>query len=109
MFNILYRCPRTVARHENGPLHALCRYIEVERGLSPATIATVRQSVTKFFRYIRVLRLSALKIADMDRFLILAAGPPDSFPGGLLRMPRYSDEESPLARRCGCSGITVHI
>jgi hypothetical protein len=21
MFNILYRCPRTVARHENGPLH----------------------------------------------------------------------------------------
>jgi len=22
MFNMLYRCPRTVARHENGPLHA---------------------------------------------------------------------------------------
>jgi hypothetical protein len=21
MFNTLYRCPRTVARHENGPLH----------------------------------------------------------------------------------------
>jgi hypothetical protein len=29
MFNILYRCPRTVARHENGPLHeSRQRYLE---------------------------------------------------------------------------------
>jgi hypothetical protein len=29
MFNILYRCPRTVARHENGPLHESRRlYLE---------------------------------------------------------------------------------
>jgi hypothetical protein len=29
MFNILYRCPRTVARHENGPLHeSRRRYLE---------------------------------------------------------------------------------
>ena len=29
MFNILYRCPRTVARHEHGPLHESRRlYLE---------------------------------------------------------------------------------
>jgi hypothetical protein len=174
MFNILYRCPRTVARHENGPLHesrrryleqvaaqgaalhtlrgaagiiyraaiwteldesspverkeveraanrwahrsyrnascrgpqqtdkefrqttgnwlrfagrllesdrspapyqqeigALCRYMDVERGLSPATIATVRQSLGKFFKHTRVHQLSKLKIADVERFLAL--------------------------------------
>ena len=169
MFNILYRCPRTVARHENGPLHesrrrylehvaaqgaalhtlrgaagiiyraaiwmkldesspvkrkeveraskrwahrsyrnancrspeqtdkefrqttchwlrfagrlresdrapaphqqeidALCHYMDVERGLSPATITTVRQSLRKFFKHTRVQQLSKLKIADVD-------------------------------------------
>ena len=174
MFNILYRCPRTVARHENGPLHesrrrylehlaaqgaalhtlrgaagiiyraaiwmkldesspverkeveraakrwahrsyrnascrgpqqtdkefrqttcnwlrfagrlresdrvpaphqeeidALCRYSEVERGLSPATIATVRHSLRKFFKHTRVQQLSRLKIADVEHFFVL--------------------------------------
>jgi hypothetical protein len=29
MFKTLYRCPRTVARHENGPLHeSRLRYLE---------------------------------------------------------------------------------
>ena len=173
MFNILYRCPRTVARHENGPLHesrrrylehlaaqgaalhtlrgaagivyraaiwmkldesspverkeveraatrwahrsyrnascrspeqtdkefrqttcnwlrfagrlresdrvpaphqqeiALCRYMDVERGLSPATIATVRQSLRKFFKHTRVQQLSKLEIVDVERFFVL--------------------------------------
>jgi integrase/recombinase XerD len=175
MFNILYRCPRTIARHENGPLHesrrsylehlsaqgaalhtlrgaariiyraavwmkldesspverkeieraakrwahrsyrnascrgpqqtdkefrqttcnwlrfagrlresdrvaaphqqeidALCRYnMDVDRGLSPATIATVRHSLRKFFKHTRVQQLSRLKIADVERFLVL--------------------------------------
>ena len=60
---------RVPAPHEEE-IDALCRYSEVERGLSPATIATVRQSVRKFFKYIRVRRLSDLKIADVDRFLV---------------------------------------
>jgi hypothetical protein len=42
-------------------------------GLSPATNATVRQSLSKLFKYIRVKRLAALKIADVDRFLIQLA------------------------------------
>jgi len=174
MFNILYRCPRTVARHENGPLHesrrrylehlaaqgaalhtlrgaagivyraaiwmkldesspverkeieraakrwahrtyrnascrgpeltdkefrqttcnwlrfagrlresdripaphhqeidALCRYMDAERGLSPATIATVRHSLRKFFKHSRVQQLSRLKIADVEHFFVL--------------------------------------
>jgi hypothetical protein len=52
-------------------IDALCRYCEVERGLSPATIATVRHSLTKFFKHTRVHRLSKLKIADVDRFFVL--------------------------------------
>jgi site-specific recombinase XerD len=60
---------RVPAPHQEE-IDALCRYSEVERGLSPATIATVRQSVRKFFKYIRVQRLSDLKIADVDRFLV---------------------------------------
>jgi hypothetical protein len=29
MFKTLYRCPRTIARHENGPLHeSRSRYLE---------------------------------------------------------------------------------
>ncbi|MGA7768982.1 MAG: tyrosine-type recombinase/integrase [Candidatus Sulfotelmatobacter sp.] len=60
---------RVPAPHQEE-IDALCRYSEVERGLSPATIATVRQSVRKFLKYICVQRLSDLKIADVDRFLV---------------------------------------
>jgi len=59
---------RVPAPHQEE-IDALCRYSEVERGLSPATIATVRQSIRKFFKHIRVQRLSDLKIGDVDRFL----------------------------------------
>ena len=48
---------RVHAPHQEE-IDALCRYSDVERGLSPATIATVRQSVRKFFKHIRVQRLS---------------------------------------------------
>ncbi len=64
------REPDRVPAPHQEEIDALCRYSEVERGLSPATIATVRQSVRKFFKYIRVQRLSDLKIADVDRFLV---------------------------------------
>jgi len=50
-------------------IDALCCYLEVERGLSPATIKTVRQSLRKFFKHTRIQRLSKLKIADVERFL----------------------------------------
>ena len=46
-------------------------YMDVERGLSPATIATVRQSLRKFFKHTRVQQLAKLKIADVERFFVL--------------------------------------
>ena len=61
---------RAAAPHQQE-IDALCRYLEVERGLSPATIKTVRQSLRKFFKHTRVQRLSKLKIADVERFLAL--------------------------------------
>lgn len=45
-----------------------CIYLESERGLSPATIATARQQVAKFFRYVQK-PLKQLSIADVERFL----------------------------------------
>jgi len=52
-------------------IDSLCRYMEVERVLSPATIATARHSLGKFFKHIRTQQLSNLRIADVERFLAL--------------------------------------
>lgn len=65
------REPDRVPAPHQEEIDALCRYSEVERGLSPATIATVRQSLGKFFRQTRVQQLSSLTIADVERFLVL--------------------------------------
>jgi integrase/recombinase XerD len=61
---------RIPAPHQQE-IDALCRHMDVERGLSPATIATVRQCVGKFFKHTHVQRLSRLKIADVEQFLVL--------------------------------------
>ena len=61
---------RAPAPHQQE-IDALCRSMDVERGLSPATIATVRHSLRKFFKHTRVQQLSRLKIADVERFFIL--------------------------------------
>jgi site-specific recombinase XerD len=45
--------------------------MDVERGLSPATIATVRHSLRKFFKHTRAQQLFKLKIADVERFFVL--------------------------------------
>ncbi len=61
---------RAPAPHQQE-IDALCRYMDVERGLSPATIATARQSLRKFFKHTRVQQLAKLKIADVERFFVL--------------------------------------
>jgi integrase/recombinase XerD len=61
---------RSPAPHQQE-IDALCCYMEMERGLSPATIATVRQSLRKFFKHTGVRQLSKLKIAGVDRFFVL--------------------------------------
>jgi hypothetical protein len=47
MFNIPYRCPRTVARHENGPLHeSRCLYLE-HLAAQGAALHTLRGAKTR--------------------------------------------------------------
>jgi len=50
-------------------IDALCRYMEVERGLSPATIASQRHYLKKFFKYMNRRQLGDLRTADVERFL----------------------------------------
>jgi Phage integrase, N-terminal SAM-like domain len=63
---------RSPAPHQQE-IDALCRYIDVERGLSPATIATQRHYLKRFFRFMRKKQLSALRLTDVERFLIFLA------------------------------------
>lgn len=49
---------------------ALCRYMEAERGLSPATIATQRHYLKQFFKHTRKKDLSKLRIVDVERFFV---------------------------------------
>jgi hypothetical protein len=62
---------RTVSALHQEEIDALCHYMDVERGLSPATIATARHRLEKFFKHIRTRQLSNLSIADVERFLAL--------------------------------------
>ncbi len=50
-------------------IDSLCRYMEEERGLSPATIATARHSLAKFFKYARKRKLGEFRIIDVENFL----------------------------------------
>jgi len=43
--------------------------MEEERGLSPATIATARHSLAKFFKYARKRKLGEFRIIDVENFL----------------------------------------
>jgi hypothetical protein len=52
-------------------IDVLCRYMEVEQGLSPATIATQRHYLKQFFKHTKKKELSKLRIADVE--LSLAA------------------------------------
>jgi len=56
-------CPR---QHE---IDAYCRYMEEERGLSPTTIATARQHLTKFFEEAPKHRLIKYTITEVEQFL----------------------------------------
>ena len=60
---------RPPAPHQQE-IDALCRYMDVERGLSPATIATQRHYLKKFFNHTRKKQLGTLRIADVERFFV---------------------------------------
>jgi integrase/recombinase XerD len=65
----LQESDRVPAPHQQE-IDAFCCYMEVERGLSPATIATQRHYLKKFFKYTRKKQLSKLRITDVERFFV---------------------------------------
>ena len=50
MFKTLYRCPRTVARHENGPLHESRRRYLVHLAAQGAALHTLRGAAGIIYR-----------------------------------------------------------
>lgn len=48
----------------------LCQYMDAERGLSPKTIQSVRQSLMKFFQHTKKKQLITFRIADVEHYFI---------------------------------------
>ena len=71
----LLESDRPPAPHQQE-IHALCRYMELDWGLSPATIATQRHYLKKFFKHTKEKQLGQLRITDVERFLCLALAMP---------------------------------
>jgi hypothetical protein len=70
MFNILYRCPRTVARHENGPLaESRRRYLE-HLAAQGAANHTIRGAAGVIYRATMMMKLddsSPVERKDVER------------------------------------------
>jgi hypothetical protein len=70
MFTNLYRCPRTIARHENGPLYeSRHRYLEhlVAQG---AALHTIRAAAGVIYRATMMMKLdesSPVERKDVER------------------------------------------
>ena len=57
MFNTLYRCPRTIARHENGPLaESRRRYLE-HLASQGAAFHTIRAAAGVIYRATIMMKL----------------------------------------------------
>jgi integrase/recombinase XerD len=63
------RKPGRVPGPRQREIYTYCRYMEEERGLSPATIAPARQHLTKFFERVVKSQLIEFTIADVEHFL----------------------------------------
>jgi hypothetical protein len=70
MFNTLYRCPRTIARHENGPLaDSRRRYLE-HLAAQGAAIHTIRAAAGVIYRAATMMKLddsSQVERKDVER------------------------------------------
>jgi len=70
MFKTLYRCPRTVARHENGPLAESRRHYLEHLASQGASLHTIRAAAGVFYRAIQMLKLdhpSPVEREDVER------------------------------------------
>jgi hypothetical protein len=70
MFNTIYRCPRTIARHEHGPLsESRRRYLE-HLAAQGAAIHTIRAAAGVIYRATILMKLdesSPVERKDVDR------------------------------------------
>jgi hypothetical protein len=57
MFNTLYRCPRTIARHENGPLAESRRHYPEHLAAQGAAIHTIRAAAGVLYRAALMMKL----------------------------------------------------
>src|SRR5258708_11747904 len=59
MFKTLYRCPRTISRHENGPLYESCRHYLEHLAAQGATRRTIRGAAEVIYRAAICMRLDS--------------------------------------------------
>jgi hypothetical protein len=70
MFNTLYRCPRTVARHENAPLADSRRHYLGHLAAQGAAIHTIRAAAGVVYRATMMMKLddsSPVERKDVER------------------------------------------
>ena len=70
MFKTLYRCPRTIARHENGPLCESRRtYLEhlAAQGSSRRTLRVAAESIYRAAVHMRLDSCSQVKRSDVEQ------------------------------------------
>jgi hypothetical protein len=70
MFNNLYRCPRTVTRHENGPLHeSRLRYLEhlAAQGAALHTITAAAEVIYRAAIWMNLDESGPVESKDVER------------------------------------------
>ncbi len=70
MFKTLYCCPRTIARHENGPLYeSRCAYLEhlAAQGSSRKTLRVAAEVIYRAAVYMRLDSSSQVERSDVEQ------------------------------------------
>ena len=107
MFKTLYRCPRTVARHENGPLHeSRRRYLE-HVAAQGAALHTLRAAAGTIYRaaiWMKLDESSPVKLKEVERAAKRWAH--RSYRNASCRSPEQTDKEF---RQTTCAWLLAAI
>lgn len=104
MFNILYRCPRTVARHENGPLHESRRCYLEHVAAQGAALHTLRAAAGIIYRAAIWMKLD--ESSPVERQEVESAAKRwahRSYRNASCRSPEQTDKEFRQPRATGCA------
>jgi hypothetical protein len=99
MFNTLYRCPRTIARHENGPLHESRRcYLEhlAPQGATLHTITAAAGAIYRAAIWMNLGESGPVECKDVERAAKRWAH--RSYRNASSRGPEQTDNELMLRR-----------